>query len=76
MDKLDQEERHRRKMQNVRAADESGQIADSMEVRLDIVRRMKAGEITLAEGQAELAAIKRGAKRAGKVTRAQAYRRG
>jgi hypothetical protein len=54
-------------------AEKSGHVADSMDVRLDIVRRMNAGEITLAQGQALLAKIKRGAKAAGKVTRSQAY---
>jgi hypothetical protein len=67
---------HKRKMDAVNEADSEGHIADSMNVRRDIVRRMHAGEITLAEGQAELAAIKRGAKKAGKITRAEAYSRG
>jgi hypothetical protein len=69
-------ETHRRKMQATHAAEAADDVADSMEVRLAIVRRMKAGEITLEEGQAELERIKRGAKRAGKITRAQAYRKG
>jgi hypothetical protein len=40
--------------------------ADSMDVRLAIVRRMQAGEITLAEAQAELKRIKAAARRAGR----------
>jgi hypothetical protein len=67
---------HKRKMDAVNEADSEGTIADSMDVRRDIVRRMHAGAITLDEGQAELAAIKRGAEKAGKTTRAKAYSRG
>lgn len=67
---------HKRKMESVNQADAEGHIADSMEVRRDIVRRMHAGEITLAQGQAELARIKRDAKKNGKTTRAKAYRAG
>lgn len=58
----------------LRAAEAEGRTADSMDVRKDIVRRIESGEITLEAGQAELARIKRGAKAAGKVTRAQAFR--
>lgn len=76
MDMFDREMVRSRKMAAADEVEKDGEVADSMEVRLGIVRRMKAGEIPLAEGQAELAAIKRGAKRAGKVTRAEAYRRG
>jgi hypothetical protein len=57
-------------------AEAAGEIADSREVRMALVRRMEAGEITLEEAQAELARIKRGAKKAGKITRSQAWRRG
>ena len=32
-------------------------VADNAEVRLDIMRRVKSGEITLEQGQAELKAI-------------------
>jgi hypothetical protein len=67
---------HKNKMEAISEAESEGQIADSMDVRRELVRRMDAGEITLEQAQAELAGIKRGAKKAGKVTRAQAYRRG
>ena len=60
----------------VKEAEAAGQIADSMEVRLSIVKRMKSGEITLAQGQAELKAIKRNAKKNGLLTRQQAFSRG
>ena len=65
-----------RKHNAVKKAEESGTVADSMQVRLDLVARMKSGEITLDQMQAELKKIKRGAKKAGMVTRAQAFTRG
>ena len=57
-------------------AEKSGQVADSIDVRVGIVERMNRGEITLDQAQSELKAIKRGAKKAGKITREQAYRDG
>lgn len=66
----------RRKFDAQRAAEASGQVADSMEVRKAIMARFDAGEITLQQAQVEISRIKRGAKKAGKITRAQAYRRG
>ncbi len=51
-----------------------GLVADSMEVRAELVRQMNAGEKTLAEVQAELKRIKRDAKKNGKVTRSQVWR--
>lgn len=60
----------------VDAADSSGQVADSMEVRKSIVARMDAGEITHEQALAELAKIKRGAAAAGKTTRARVWRNG
>ena len=58
----------------LKEADASGQVADSMEVRKALMERVHKGVITLEQAQAELAKIKRGAKAAGKVTRAQAFR--
>ena len=43
-------------------------VADNAEVRLDIMRRVKSGEITLEQGQAELKAIKKKAKKNGTPT--------
>ena len=62
-------ERHRAMVQ----AEDAGQVADSLDVRMAILSRVKSGEITLEQAQQELKRIKRGAKKAGKVTRAQAY---
>jgi hypothetical protein len=65
----------REKRLAVATAESAGVVADSMEVRMDLMRRVESGEITLAMAQAELKKIKAGAKRAGKLTRAQVYRR-
>lgn len=67
--------KHSQKCRAVRQAEADGEVADSMEVRLALIARMKAGELTLEQVQAELKRIKRAAKKAGKLTRAQAYRR-
>jgi len=60
-------------------ADASGEVADSMEVRMDLLCRMKAGEfgpgqVGLEEMQRRLATIKRAAKRNGLKTRSQVWR--
>ena len=57
-------------------AEKAGIVADSMDVRRALMERVHSGEITLAQAQAELKKIKSGAKKAGKVTRAQAFSRG
>lgn len=66
----------RRKRQAVRDSEESGEVADSMSVRMALIEKMHAGEMTLAEVQAELKRIQRGAKKVGQVTRSQAFSRG
>lgn len=63
-----------RKRAGLKAAEESGKVADSMEVRKALIERMHKGELTLDQMQAELKRIKRGAKAAGKITRAKAWR--
>jgi hypothetical protein len=60
----------------LKTAEASGQVADSMDVRMALMARVHSGEITLAQAQAELKKIRSGAKRAGQVTRAQAFSRG
>lgn len=57
-------------------AEKCGQVADSAEVRHALMSRVETGEITLAQAQAELKKIKSGAKKAGLITRAQAFSRG
>lgn len=65
---------HKRRMEHQRAREAEGAVADSMDVRRALIARFDAKEITFDQMQAELARIKRGAKAAGKITRAQAYR--
>jgi hypothetical protein len=65
---------HKQKIENQRAAEAEGKVADSLEVRMALLERVRTGEITLETAQADLKRIRRGAKKAGKITRAQAYR--
>lgn len=62
------------KRQAVNAAEASGELADSQSVRLALIQRMHAGEITLEQVQSELAKIKRNAKKNGLKTRNQVFR--
>ena len=66
--------KRRRKLAQMQDAETAGRVADSMEVRMELVRKMHAGEMTLEEVQAELKRIKRSAKKNGQITRDQAYR--
>lgn len=67
--------KHSAKLDAVKKAEADGQIADSMEVRTALIERVHRGEITPEQMKAELAAIKRGAKKRGQLTRSQAYAR-
>ena len=69
---MDEFER-RARFDNIRAEEAAGNVADSMEVRLALMARVHAGEITLEDAQAQLKRIKSSAKRAGKITRNQAF---
>lgn len=64
------------KRRAMKAAEAAGVVADSMAVRKALMARVKAGEISLADAQAELKRIKRGAKAAGMTTRNRVYREG
>jgi len=57
----------------VNAADTSGEVADSTEVRMALMARVHSGEITLIEAQTELKKIKRNAKKNGKLTKQQVW---
>lgn len=57
----------------LKQAEAEGRVADSMDVRMALVARFEAGEITLEQMQSELKAIKRNAKKNGLVTSNQAY---
>lgn len=59
----------------LKAAEEAGEVADSMAVRQALVERMNAGELTLEQVQAELARIKREAKKSGRPTRDSFFKR-
>lgn len=59
----------------VKKAEAAGDIADSMEYRRSLIEKMKRGEMTLEQVQAELVKTQRAAKRNGKTTRAEVYRR-
>lgn len=65
---------HRERIALQKEAEDSGRVADSMEVRLALIERMHKGELTLEQVQAELKRIKRKARASGQITRAQAYR--
>lgn len=64
------------KRRALKSAEAAGEVADSMDVRRSLMARVHAGQITLAQAQAELKRIQAGAKRDGKVTRAQAFSAG
>lgn len=64
---------HIRRMDAVKAAEAKGEVADSMEVRLAIMARADAGEITFQEAQDQIRKLKAGAKRQGKTTRSRVY---
>ena len=57
-------------------AEENGLVADSMDVRHQLLEKVRKGEATLEEVQAELKKIKRNAKKNGLITRSQAFSRG
>jgi benzoyl-CoA reductase/2-hydroxyglutaryl-CoA dehydratase subunit BcrC/BadD/HgdB len=69
-------ERRMDRFEELKRSEAAGEVADSMDVRLKLIERMKAGELTLEQVQDELKRIKRNAKKVGKVTRTQAFRRG
>ena len=64
------------KREALKATEAVGMVADSMDVRLALMDKVQKGEITLVQAQSEIKKIKSRAKRAGLVTRAQAFSRG
>ena len=65
-----------RKREAVKIAEAHGIVADSMEVRSQLITRHHRGELTLEEVQAEIKRLKRNAKKNGKMTRDQVWRKG
>lgn len=61
---------------HVNKCEQEGLIADSMDVRKDLIAKMSRGEMTLDQVQAELKKIKRNARKNGRMTRSQAFRAG
>jgi polysaccharide deacetylase 2 family uncharacterized protein YibQ len=57
------------------AAEKAGEVADSLDVRMALIKRMHSGELTLPDVQRELERIKRDAKKNGKLTRSQVWRK-
>ena len=68
--------KHAEKMSAQREAEQAGLVSDSMEVRMALIAKMHAGEMTLDQVQAELKRIKRDGNKNGKITRAKAYAQG
>jgi hypothetical protein len=64
------------KRANVKHCEAEGLIADSTEVRMALMEKVRTGECTLQEVQAELKKIKRNAKKNGQITKNQAFVRG
>lgn len=65
--------KHKARYENLRAAESSGVVSDSLDVRIALIERMHKGELTLDQVKAELARIKRQGRKDGMITRAQAY---
>lgn len=57
----------------LREAEIKGDVADSLDVRKALLERVRKGELTLAQAQAQLAKIQREASTPGKRTRASFY---
>ncbi|HDS1779443.1 TPA: hypothetical protein QEM49_003991 [Pseudomonas putida] len=55
-------------------AEEQGVVADSTELRQELVAKLQSGEMTLQQVQDELRKVKREAKKNGKKTRSQIWR--
>ena len=70
---MDFYERRRAGLASIKENEAAGKVADSMEVRMALMEQVHRGERTLEDVQAELARIKRNAKKNGQITRNQAY---
>ncbi|MDD1016887.1 hypothetical protein [Pseudomonas rubra] len=55
-------------------AEEQGLVADCTELRQTLVAKLKSGEMTIEQVQAELRKVKHDAKKNGKKTRSQIWR--
>ena len=64
------------KRANVKKCEADGSVADSTEVRMALMEKVRSGECSLEEVQAELKKIKHNAKKNGQITKNQAFIRG
>jgi len=64
-----------RKRRAVEAAEAAGEISDSMEVRKELLRQVKTGELSVTEMQAALKRVKREGRKKGLKTRSEVYNR-
>lgn len=71
----DNQERKRLRQLQLAADQASGVVADSDAVRVGLIEKMHAGEMTLDQVQAELKRIQRDAKKAGRPVRADYFKR-
>jgi hypothetical protein len=69
-------ERSMRRRDALAKAEAAGGVADSLDVRMAVMKRFHDGEITLEEAQKIITKIKRDAKKSGKLTRNDLYKRG
>lgn len=67
-------ERLKAKRRALAQAESDGLVADSMSVRRGLMQRVKAGELTLEQAQAELRRIQDSARSGGKETRSKVWR--
>ena len=70
--------RFERRLEQRRALDRddaAGVVADGTEIRMALIARYKAGELTLEQVQLELKSIQRKAKREGRPTRNDYFKR-
>jgi hypothetical protein len=75
MESLDRLIKHKLQKEGLGRQESLGNVADSHAVRLDLMKRVRLGGITLEEAKNELKNIKSLAKKDGKITRIQAMRR-
>lgn len=58
----------------LKKAESEGAVADTMSVRLALMERVRSGEITLQQAQAELAKLKSQARKDGQLLRNDFFR--
>jgi hypothetical protein len=64
------------KRSNLARMESEGKVADNIDVRISIMKKVESGEITLEDAQSQIKQIKRDAKKNGLLTRSQAFNAG